>query len=107
MLLVDRQDGERSQIGLRDRLVPCAQPGFELPNRDLARRICAIAGAPESLVGSVTDRLGHDYRYGLDDAKLRSLGWEPEIGFDEGLESTVRWYRDNASWVGSMRAEVM
>jgi dTDP-glucose 4,6-dehydratase len=81
--------------------------GFELPNRDLARRICAIAGAPESLVGSVTDRLGHDYRYGLDDAKLRSLGWEPEIGFDEGLESTVRWYRDNASWVGSMRAEVM
>jgi dTDP-glucose 4,6-dehydratase len=80
--------------------------GFELANRDLAARVCSIVVAPESLIGSVPDRPGHDFRYGLDDTKLRALGWEPRIGFDDGLGSTVAWYRDNTAWAESMRAEV-
>jgi dTDP-glucose 4,6-dehydratase len=80
--------------------------GFELSNLELARRICGVVGAPESLVGSVPDRPGHDFRYGLDDSRLRALGWKPRIGFDAGLEQTVGWYRDNPAWVQTMRAQV-
>jgi dTDP-glucose 4,6-dehydratase len=67
--------------------------GFELANLDLARRICALAGAPESLITFVEDRPGHDFRYGVRADRLRELGWGPRIAFDDGLASTVAWYR--------------
>ncbi|MDX6586166.1 MAG: hypothetical protein QOI31_639 [Solirubrobacterales bacterium] len=36
----------------------------------------------------------------VDPTKLReTLGWEPEVGLDEGLERTIEWYRDHPeSW---------
>jgi dTDP-glucose 4,6-dehydratase len=73
--------------------------GHELSNLDLARRICALAGAPPDLVTFVADRPGHDFRYGVGADRLRSLGWVPEIGFDDGLASTVAWYREHAEWI--------
>jgi dTDP-glucose 4,6-dehydratase len=68
--------------------------GFELPNLELAARICEVAGAPELLIELVPDRPGHDFRYSLDWSKLGALGWKPEVGFDTGLRTTVDWYRD-------------
>jgi len=68
--------------------------GFELENRDLAARICRLAGAPESLITSAPDRPGHDFRYGLRWERLAALGWRPEVPFDEGLARTVAWYRE-------------
>ena len=70
--------------------------GFELPNMELARRVCALAGAPESLIELVPDRPGHDFRYSLDWSKLAALGWSPETSFDDGLTETVDWYRSRA-----------
>ena len=59
--------------------------GFELENIELARRICGLAGAPESQIAFVPDRPGHDFRYGLRAEPLRALGWEPQVSFDDGL----------------------
>jgi dTDP-glucose 4,6-dehydratase len=73
--------------------------GQELANLELARRICALAGAPPDLVTFVADRPGHDFRYGVSADRLRSLGWAPEIAFDEGLERTVAWYREHRDWI--------
>jgi dTDP-glucose 4,6-dehydratase len=73
--------------------------GFELENVELARRICALAGAPESQIAFVTDRPGHDFRYGLREDRLRSLGWAPEVPFEEGLARTVDWYREHRAWL--------
>jgi dTDP-glucose 4,6-dehydratase len=73
--------------------------GTELANLELARRICALAGAAPDLVTFVADRPGHDFRYGVGADRLRSLGWAPEVGFDEGLEATVAWYRDHREWI--------
>jgi len=70
--------------------------GSELPNLELAARVCALAGAPESLIELVPDRPGHDFRYSLDWSKLAALGWEPETSFDDGLAQTVEWYRSHA-----------
>ena len=31
----------------------------------------------------------------LDSSKINSLGWEPKIDLDKGLENTYSWYLDN------------
>jgi dTDP-glucose 4,6-dehydratase len=78
--------------------------GVELTTLQLAERICHLAGADPSLISFVEDRPGHDFRYGLRDERLRSLGWEPVVPFDEGLAMTVAWYRDHREWVDGMLA---
>ena len=41
----------------------------------------------------VEDRLGHDYRYGLNISKIENeLGWSPKENFDSGINKTVEWY---------------
>jgi dTDP-glucose 4,6-dehydratase len=79
--------------------------GRPLANIDVLRLLLKILGKPESLLTSVTDRLGHDRRYAVDFSKTtRELGWRPEIPFDEGLSATVDWYRSNAEWVRRCRS---
>ena len=68
--------------------------GTEISNLELAKRICALTGAPESLISFVEDRPGHDFRYGITSERVRALGWEPKVAFDEGLAETVAWYRE-------------
>ena len=35
---------------------------------------------------------------------MRALGWSPRVRFDEGLEQTVAWYRENAWWWEPIRS---
>jgi dTDP-glucose 4,6-dehydratase len=30
--------------------------------------------------------------------RIAALGWQPRIGFDEGLAQTVNWYANNRDW---------
>jgi dTDP-glucose 4,6-dehydratase len=83
--------------------------GTERPNRDIVNRIVALTGCDPALVRHVPDRPGHDRRYALDTERSWVLGWRPEVNLESGLESTVRWYRDNRGWwepikQGSFRA---
>jgi dTDP-glucose 4,6-dehydratase len=73
--------------------------GAEVSNLELAERIVALTGAPDDLITFVPDRPGHDFRYGVTDARVRALGWEPSIAFDDGLAETVAWYRDHREWL--------
>jgi dTDP-glucose 4,6-dehydratase len=73
--------------------------GEEFENIEVTHRILELTGADPGLVRHVEDRAGHDRRYALDDAKLRSLGWAPEQSFGEtGLTETVAWYREHRGW---------
>ncbi len=72
--------------------------GNHVRNVELTRTILRLAGKPESLIRHVADRPGHDRRYSLDTAKVRSLGWAPHVDFEKGLAETVAWYRDNEWW---------
>jgi len=72
--------------------------GNEVANIELTRRILGLLGQPETLIRRVTDRPGHDRRYSLSCARLRGLGWSPQVAFDAGLRATVDWYRANEAW---------
>jgi dTDP-glucose 4,6-dehydratase len=72
--------------------------GNEVRNVDLTHRLLELTGRPTSLIKQVQDRQGHDLRYSLNTAKLRTLGWAPQVAFEEGLADTVRWYRENEWW---------
>ena len=67
----------------------------ERTNIEIVRMICRELGKPESLITFVTDRKGHDLRYSIDSTKIeQTLGWRPEVNFDDGIRRTIRWYAD-------------
>ena len=72
--------------------------GNEVTNIDLTRQILSVIGKPTTLITPVSDRPGHDRRYSLDTTKLRTLGWSPEVPFENGLLETIAWYRNNEWW---------
>lgn len=54
----------------------------------------------EHMIKYVTDRKGHDRRYGIDPTKIKdALGWYPETCFEDGIKLTLKWYLDNMDWV--------
>ena len=95
--------------------------GQELPNLAVIDEICATIDAafatrPEladafpdappargqptaNLKTFIEDRMGHDRRYAINEAKARAeLGYAPNRGFHEGFAATFNWYLDNRSW---------
>ena len=101
---------ERLRRGRSATCSSTAAPG-EVYNVGRARRVgrtsrwsgasSSCTGADESLIEYVTDRPGHDRRYSLSSEKVRALGWAPRVRFDDGLEQTVAWYRENTLVVGA------
>jgi dTDP-glucose 4,6-dehydratase len=78
--------------------------GAETRNIDMARKLLALVGKPESLLQHITDRPGHDRRYALNVSKIKALGWRPRHDFDAALEATVRWYVENEWWWRKIRS---
>ena len=76
----------------------------ELTNVEVVRRILELTGRDESLIEYVVDRLGHDRRYSLGSAKAESLGWKAAMRFEDGIERTVEWYRENEWWWKPIRS---
>jgi dTDP-glucose 4,6-dehydratase len=76
-----------------------------LPNLEVVHKILAATGKPQSLLRRVEDRPGHDRRYALSSAKiLRETGWAPAVQFEDGLQATVDWYRQNTGWVARIKS---
>ena len=88
LVLTEGERGEVYNVGA----------GNEMTNKALTFGILQLFGFGEEMIEHVADRPGHDQRYSIDTAKIRALGWEPHIGFEDGLVATVAWYRDNEWW---------
>ena len=73
--------------------------GVELTNLELTEMILNEFGYGEEMIERVSDRLNHDRRYSLNSSKIESeLGWKPQWNFEEGIKSTIDWYKYNRSW---------
>lgn len=72
--------------------------GYEKENIETVKAILAELGLGEDRIEYVKDRPGHDRRYAIDSSKLRSLGWQPEHTFEQGLKETVHWFLENKEW---------
>ena len=73
--------------------------GTELTNVELTHKILAAMGVGEEFIQPVEDRKGHDLRYSVDITKINSeLGYSPQVNFEQGLEKTINWYKNNEAW---------
>ena len=72
--------------------------GNERTNLAITEAILKNMHQGKEMIELVKDRPGHDFRYSLNNRKIRKLGWKPEVNFEEGLEKTIRWYQKNDAW---------
>ncbi len=70
----------------------------EKHNVHVIKAMLHLLEKPESLIKHVPDRPGHDRRYAMNCDKLRALGWQRAYTFEQGLEATVNWYKNNEWW---------
>ncbi|MBI1293140.1 dTDP-glucose 4,6-dehydratase [bacterium] len=83
----------------------CIGTENEQPNIAIVRKILELTGRDESLIRYVKDRPGHDRRYSIDPTKVKAeTGWSPQIAWEEGIRSTVEWYRSNAQWLQRIKS---
>jgi dTDP-glucose 4,6-dehydratase len=73
--------------------------GVDIPVGDIADAVLDVLGKPPELKLFVDERPGQVDRHIGSTAKAeRLLDWRARTSFEEGLERTVAWYRDNEAW---------
>ena len=75
--------------------------GHEMSVIDLAKFIANYADLELKIryIDYNISRPGHDYRYALDDNKLKNTGFRYPLSFIKSLEETVDWYLNNLEWI--------
>jgi GDP-L-fucose synthase len=68
--------------------------GVDLPISELAVKIAKATGFVGSIEWDVSKPDGTPRKV-LDVSRLKQLGWSPKISLDEGIASTVSWYKEN------------
>ena len=92
LVLKEGRTGETYNIGGKN----------EIKNIEVVTQICNLlddiypkknGGSYSDQITFVEDRLGHDYRYGLNISKIeKEIGWTPKENFSSGINKTVEWY---------------
>jgi dTDP-glucose 4,6-dehydratase len=78
--------------------------GVDISIEAIADRVLEMLGKPPELRERVPDRLGQVQRHiGSTEKAERLLGWRARTSFEDGLERTVAWYRDNEPWWTQIR----
>ena len=77
--------------------------GFEQTNLDTVSKLITLYHTNSlKSINEYLDldivRKGQDVRYALNDNKLRTLGWEPEMDFDIELPNIINYYKQNFIW---------
>ncbi len=72
--------------------------GAYLSNLGLTKTLLKKMAKPSEFIKYVKDRPGHDFRYAVDNSKIRKLSWRQKYCFSEALDITVDWYKQNTIW---------
>ena len=72
-----------------------------LDNLELAQLIARLMGKElkYKIVNFHATRPGHDIAYGLDNSKLKALGWVPPVSFEDSLKNTIIWQLEHQEWL--------
>uniref|UniRef100_A0A7S4W8S4 NAD(P)-binding domain-containing protein n=1 Tax=Ditylum brightwellii TaxID=49249 RepID=A0A7S4W8S4_9STRA len=82
----------------------------ELPNLQVAKDLIRLMGKEDKedeLVTFVPDRKFNDLRYTIDSSRLHKLGWVELMTWEEGLKTTVEWYKKYTSRYGNIDAALV
>lgn len=71
--------------------------------KGLIERIEGLLGKKATLVHHPFNKADMSETMARVDKAQRLLGWQPEVGLDEGLELTVKWYREQYEWVKDIK----
>ncbi len=67
----------------------------EISVRDLAGRISELVPSARNELVPIPDRKFQDVRYHIDASKIRRLGWQQTVSFEQGLQQCIDWYQLN------------
>jgi len=82
----------------------CVGGNSEKSNIEIAKLLVKKLGRKEEYIQFVADRLGHDRRYAINAGKIeKELGWKPTVSFEEGIDRTIEWYKNNQEWWERLR----
>ncbi len=59
----------------------------------------------KELINFVDDRPGHDFRYAINNNKIKNLGWKPKYSWEAGISDTVKWYLNNKKFLLSKNGD--
>jgi len=82
----------------------------EVSNIEVARQLLKIFGYEEEedkWLTFVPDRKFNDLRYTINSTKLHQLGWKEEMSWEEGLKTTVDWYKKYTYRYGNIDAALV
>lgn len=73
----------------------------QVDNLELAQMIARLMGRTlkYKIVNFHQTRSGHDKHYGLNDDKIKKLGWSSPVSFEESLKNTIEWQSKNPLWI--------
>lgn len=73
----------------------------QMTNLEVAQMIANILGKElkYEFVDFHSVRPGHDRAYSLDSSKIRALGWQEPVSFEESLQKMVEWTLRNKEWM--------
>jgi len=73
--------------------------GVDISIAEIARLVLDMLGKPDDLCTNVPERPGQVARHIGSTGKAElMLGWRAHTTFEDGLERTIAWYRDNGAW---------
>ena len=78
--------------------------GVDISVAAISELVLELVGRPSSLCEHVAERPGQVRRHiGSTEKAERLLGWRARTRFEDGLERTVAWYRENEAWWRAIR----
>lgn len=74
---------------------------IEMDNLSLAKLVAKMLNKElkYELIDFHKGRPGHDRRYALDGSKLKELGWNAPMSFEESLQNSINWTLKNPKWL--------
>ena len=76
----------------------------EVDNLEIAQFIAEVMDKPlkYEMVDFHSTRPGHDLRYSLSGEKMKSMGWELPVNFEDSLRETIEWTLEHPEWLETL-----